>query len=76
MQGKGLREEILSDTAHHYRIGSEELVPVDEGRTIEGYWVVPLCHDEHTDESLVTVDNKVSSELCHVFLLLNELYLV
>lgn len=73
MERKGLREKIFSDAAHHHSIRGEKLVPIHEGRPVEGHWVVPFCHDKHANESLVPVDNEITSEFGHIFSLLHKL---
>ena len=40
--------------------------------SLECYWVVPLCHDEHSGESFVSIDDKVTSKLSHVFMSGNQ----
>ena len=75
MQSQSLREKILTHAAHQNCVWGEEPPSVYESTSLEGDRVVSLSHYEHTDESLVSIDHEVATELSHVFLLLNKLNL-
>ena len=75
MQSHSLSEHIISNTSHLHRIWREELRAVDEAASLESHWVVPLVHDQHTDDSLVAINDEVASELVHVLLGLDQLVL-
>ena len=75
MQGNRLSEHIISNTSHLDGLWREELSSIHKTASRESYWVVSLVHNEHSNDSLVTIDNKVSTKLVHVFLLRDELLL-
>lgn len=75
MQSDSLGKHVVSDTPHLNSIRREELSTIDEAASFESNWVISLVHDEHSDDSFVTIDDEISSEFMHVFLLLNELLL-
>ena len=73
MQGDSLGEHVISNASHLDCIGCEELASIHEAAASEGHRVVPLVHNEHSNDSLVAIDNEVSAKLVHVLLLLDEL---
>ena len=70
-----LGKEIIANASHLHGVWSEELATIDEASSLKGYWVISLIHDEHADDSLITINYEVAAELMHVFLLLDQLLL-
>ena len=71
-----LSKHIISHASHLHSVGCEEFTSVNEAASRERHGVVPLVHDEHTNDSLITINDKVSAELMHVFLPLDQLLLI
>ena len=73
MQSDSLGKHVVSDTSHLDSVGCEELSTVDKAASFKGDGVVSLVHNEHSYDSLITIDDEVTTEFMHVFFLLNEL---
>ena len=70
-----LSKHIVSHAPHLHGVWREEFTSVDEAASRECHWVVPLVHDEHTNDSFITINDKVSTKLMHVLLPLDQLFL-
>ena len=68
MNGKSLCEQIITDASHLHCVPSEVSTSVSEGTSKEGNGVVSLCHNKHSYEPLISIDNEVAAKLGHVFL--------
>jgi len=68
MKGKSLCEQIVTDASHLHCKASEISSSVSEGTSKEGNWVVSLCHNKHSYEPLISIDNEIATKLGHVFL--------
>ena len=73
MQCDGLGKHIVSHASHLHRIWREELASVHEAASLKRDWVVSLVHDEHTDDSLITIDDEIATKLIHVLFLGDQL---
>ena len=73
MQSHCLSEHIVTNAAHLHCIGCEELAPIHEATTLKSDRIVALVHDQHADDTLITINNKVASKLVHVLLLGDQL---
>ena len=73
---KSLSEHVFSYTAHLYCIGRKESTSVHERVTFESDWVVSFVHDQHSDESFITIHDEVAAPLVHVFLFAYKLLLI
>jgi hypothetical protein len=68
VQGQGLCEEVITDTPHLDCIACEVSTSVGESTSEERYWVVSLSHDKHSYQSFISIDDKITTKLSHVFL--------
>lgn len=68
MECQCLCEEIISNTAHLNCIRCEQTTSVNETWSEESDWVVSLSHDQHTDKTLVAINNEIATELSHILL--------
>jgi hypothetical protein len=68
MHGDRLSEHVVSNTSHLNCVSREKATPVDECWPLKGNWVIPLVHDQHSDDPLISIDDEVSSELKSIFL--------
>lgn len=73
VQCDGLGKHIVSHTADLHRIRREKLASIHEATSLKRDWVVSLVHDEHTDDTLITVDNEIATKLIHVLFLGDQL---
>lgn len=73
MDSDCLGMHIISNTPHLNCIWSKEFTSVCEAASLESNWVVSFIHNEHTNDSLVSIDDKVATELMHVFFGRNQL---
>ena len=64
----GLSEHIISDTTHLGGVCSEKPTPIQETTPRERHRIVPLIHDQHTNDPFISIDDKVATKLMHVFL--------
>ncbi len=76
MKSQSLSKKVVTDTSHLYCIASEITASVCKSSSKEGNWIVSLCHNKHSNESLVSIDNEITTKLSHVFFSANHVYLV
>jgi len=76
MQSHCLSEHVVAHTPHLHSVWGEKLATVHEASSFKGYWVVSLVHDEHANDTLISINDEVATELVHVFLALHELLFV
>lgn len=73
MQSHSLCKHVVSHATHLDSIRSEKLSSVHKAASFEGNRVVSLVHDQHADDSLVSIDNEIATEFMHVFFLGDQL---
>ena len=71
MESKSLGKKIFSHTSHGDSIRSEKLASIDESSSHESHGVVSLSHDNHSYQSLITIDNEVTTKFSHVLMFPN-----
>jgi len=69
----GLRCLVGPDRSYLNTVLGVCVTALDEGRSDDGHGVVPLGHDQHSDELLVAVDDEVTAEFLGFLLVLDEL---
>lgn len=74
MDGDCLCEHVLPYATHLNAVRRKKATSVHEATTFKDHWVVAFIHDQHSNQTFITVDNEVTSELMHVFLFASELF--
>ena len=62
-----LREEIIPHTSHHHSVHRQILASIDKSRPCEGNREVSLLKNEHSHQSLISIDDEIASKLSQVF---------
>tara|TARA_B110001450_G_scaffold172660_1_gene161043 strand:- start:339 stop:764 length:426 start_codon:yes stop_codon:yes gene_type:complete len=75
MNGDCLSKHIVSHASHLNSICREETASVDESWSLESNWIVSFIHDQHSNNSFVTINDEISTELIAIFFSLGQLFL-
>jgi len=75
MNGDCLGEHIFSDAAHLNAVRREEATSIHEAAAFKDHWIVAFIHDQHSNQTFISVYYEIATEFMHVFLFAGELLL-
>lgn len=72
VQSHCLSKHIIAHASHLHGVWSEEFATVNEAASFKSHWIVSLVHDEHTNQTLISIYDEVATKLMRIFLSLNK----
>lgn len=75
MNGHCLSKHVVSNASHLNSIGREKTASIDESWSLESYRVISFAHDQHSNNSFVTINYEVSSKFITIFLSFGQFFL-
>ena len=62
MYSNSLCKHIIPNTSHLHRISGEHPASINKGWSLECNRIIPLIHNQHPHNPLISIDNKISTE--------------
>ena len=75
MQSDALREHVFPDASHLNGISREKAASIDECWSLKANRIIPLVHNEHPCDLLISVYDEITSEFETILLLFDEFFL-
>ena len=76
MDGDCLCEHVFPDATHLNAVRRKEATSIHEASPFKNNWVVAFIHDQHSNQTFISVYYEIATKFMHVFLFADQLLLV
>jgi hypothetical protein len=74
VHGDGLGEHVITHASHLHCVGRKHFASVDEGGPLERNRVISFVHNQHSHNSLISIDNKIPAKFKTIFFHSGQLF--